>query len=50
MAGIFLPSAGYMGRGVTLQSALLYMLYHQKSLAQVTRGSRRRALSQTFSP
>ena len=26
------------------------MLCHQKSLAQVTRGSRRRAVSQTFSP
>src|SRR3954466_9856215 len=29
------PSAGYMGRGVIDQSAVEYMLYHQKSFAQV---------------
>src|SRR6266478_4615617 len=39
MPGIFRPSAGYIGRGVTLQSALEYMLYHQKSFAQVSPGS-----------
>src|SRR5438309_2308090 len=50
MPGIFRPSAGYVGRGVTLQSALEYMLYHQKSFAQVSPGRRRRAVSQTFSP
>src|SRR3989442_880445 len=50
MPGILRPSAGYVGRGVTLQSALECMLYHQKSLAQVKPGRRRRAASHTFSP
>src|SRR2546425_1109650 len=50
MPGTFRPSAGYAGRGVTLQSALEYMLYHQKSFAQVKPGTWRRAASQTFSP
>src|SRR6185436_11802037 len=50
MSGILRPSAGYIGRGVTDQVAVLCMLYHQKSLAQVNAGSRRRAASQTFSP
>ncbi len=50
MSGIFRPSAGYIGRGVTDQVAVLCMLYHQKSLAHVNAGSRRRAASQTFSP
>ena len=31
----FRPSAGYIGRGVTDQSADEYMLYHQNILAQV---------------
>ena len=35
MSKILRPSAGYMGRGVMVQSAVEYMLYHQKSLAQV---------------
>src|SRR3970282_2357847 len=39
-----------MGRGVALQSALEYMLYHQNIFAQVNRGSRARAASQIFSP
>ena len=42
------PSAGYIGRGVTDQSALEYMLYHQNSLAQVRPGSLRRSRSQIF--
>src|SRR2546427_3700298 len=50
MPGILRPSAGYVGRGATLQSALECMLYHQKSLAQVKPGRRRRAASHTFSP
>src|SRR6187399_2695305 len=50
MSGSFRPSAGYNGRGVTDHVALLYMLYHQKSLAQVKAGSRRAAASQIFSP
>src|SRR5438132_11648362 len=50
MPGTFRPSAGYAGRGVTLQSALEYMLYHQKSFAQVKPGDWRRAASQTVSP
>ena len=41
---------GTCGRGVTARSAALYMLYHQKSLAQVKAGSRRWAASQIFSP
>src|SRR5690606_2069982 len=49
-SGSLRPSAGYIGRGVTAQVALLYMLYHQKSLAQVNAGSRRAAASQIFSP
>jgi hypothetical protein len=44
------PSAGYIGRGVALQSALEYMLYHQNILAQVKRASRALAASQIFSP
>src|SRR6516165_8296942 len=50
MSGILRPSAGYIGRGVTAKSAELYMLYHQKSLAQVKAGSRFLAASHTFSP
>src|SRR5690349_881083 len=50
MSGSLRPSAGYIGRGVTDHCALEYMLYHQNSLAQVNAGSRRRPLSQTFSP
>ena len=38
MSKILRPSAGYLGRGVMLQSAVEYMLYHQKSLAQVKEG------------
>src|SRR5690606_5781037 len=44
------PSAGYIGRGVALQSAEEYMLYHQNILAQVKSGSRRLPASQIFSP
>ena len=44
------PSAGYIGRGVAVQSALEYMLYHQNILAQVKPGSRACAASQIFSP
>ena len=40
MSGSLRPSAGYIGRGVTAKSAELYMLYHQKSFAQVNAGSR----------
>src|SRR5580693_839681 len=40
------PSAGYMGRGVMDQSAVEYILYHQKSLAQVKPGSSSRNSSQ----
>src|SRR5882672_12063676 len=50
MPGSLRPSAGYVGRGVMDQSALEYMLYHQKSFAQVKPGRRRRAASHTFSP
>ena len=39
-----------MGRGVTDQSAELYMLNHQNIFAQVAEASRRRAVSQSFSP
>src|SRR6266576_3887877 len=39
-----------MGLGVTDQSAELYMLNHQNIFAHVTDGSRRRAVSHTFSP
>ena len=39
-----------MGRGVALQSALAYMLYHQNILAQVNSGSRALPASQIFSP
>ena len=44
------PSAKYIGRGVIDQSADEYMLYHQKSFAQVNPGRARRAVSQSFSP
>ena len=44
------PSALYIGRGVTEKSAVEYMLYHQNMFAQVSDGSRLRAVSQTFSP
>ena len=50
MSGIFRPSAGYIGRGVTDQSAVLYMLYQKNSLAVVKSGSMRRPASHTFSP
>src|SRR5438105_2742314 len=50
MSGIFRPSAGYCGRGVTANSAVEYMLYHQNIFAQVKLGSRRLAASQIFSP
>src|SRR6266851_4065653 len=50
MSGILRPSAGYIGRGVTAKSAELYMLYHQKSFAQVNEPSRFLAVSQIFSP
>src|SRR5689334_17948268 len=49
-SGSFRPSAVYMGRGVTEMSALEYMLYHQKSFATVKDGSRRLAMSHSFSP
>src|SRR6185295_259641 len=39
-----------MGRGVTAKSTDAYMLYHQKSLAQVKVGSFFLAASQIFSP
>src|SRR4051812_18942398 len=50
MSGSLRPSAGYIGRGVTAKSAELYMLYHQKSLAEVNERSRFLAASHTFSP
>src|SRR3954451_14472830 len=50
MSGSLRPSAGYIGRGVTAMSADEYMLYHQKSFAQVNDASRLRAASQSFSP
>src|SRR4029079_17495842 len=48
MSGTLRPSAGYIGRGVTLMSAVEYMLNHQNRLAQVKPGSVARARSQTF--
>src|SRR5262245_49819989 len=48
MSGSLRPSEGYIGRGVTDQSAPEYMLYHQNRLAQVNAGSRSRPSSQTF--
>src|ERR1700694_5041449 len=50
MSGSFLPSAVYIGLGVTAYVAELYMLYHQNNVAQVKEGSRRDAASQIFSP
>ena len=50
MSKTFLPSAGYIGRGVMLQSAVEYMLYHQKSFAQVKPGASERNSSHTFRP
>src|SRR5688572_11890956 len=47
-SGNFLPSAGYIGRGVTAQSTLVTMLYHQNRFAQVNAESRSRPASQTF--
>ena len=44
------PSAGYIGRGVRLQSALEYMLYHQNTLANVKSAWRSRRVSHTFGP
>ena len=43
-------SAGYIGRGVIDQSAVEYMLYHQKSFAQVKPGRAARHFSHSFSP
>jgi hypothetical protein len=50
MSGSLRPSAGYIGRGVTVKLAVETMLYHQKRLAQVNDGSRLAAASQIFSP
>src|ERR1043166_6185603 len=44
------PSAGYIGRGVIDQSAVEYMLYHQKSFEQVNPGWSARNSSQTLRP
>ena len=49
-SGSFRPSAGYMGRGVAAHVAVSYMLYHQKSFAQVKSGSRFLPASQIRSP
>src|SRR5688572_732431 len=49
-SGIFRPSAVYIGRGVTDQSAPEYMLYQKKSFAVLKLGSRRLPVSQIFSP
>ena len=49
MSGNLRPSAKYIGLGVTAKSTLEYMLYHQNRLAQVNAGSRRLAVSHTFS-
>src|SRR5262249_26694287 len=45
-AGIFRPSAGYIGRGVTATSTDEYMLNHQNRLAHVKLGSISRARTQ----
>ena len=48
MSGILRPSAGYIGRGVTVMSAPAYMANHQNRFAQVNAGSTARAASHTF--
>src|SRR5688500_235205 len=50
MSGSLRPSAGYIGRGVTVKSAVEYIAYHQQMLAHVNVPvpSRLRATSHTF--